>query len=94
VAEPIARLVRIEGRVQGVWFRGWTQRQARRLGLAGWVRNRPDGSVEALFAGPPSAVAAMVARCAKGPPTAAVRRVTDESAVPPEGSGFSVVADR
>lgn len=66
--------VRIEGRVQGVGYRDWTERAAGELGLKGWVRNRRDGTVEALFAGPANAVAAMLARCKDGPSSA---RVTD-----------------
>ena len=66
--------VRIEGRVQGVGYRDWTERVAGELGLKGWVRNRRDGTVEALFAGPASDVAAMLARCQDGPSSA---RVTD-----------------
>jgi len=64
--------VRIEGRVQGVWYRGWTVEEARRRGLDGWVRNRRDGSVEAVFVGPASLVAAMLESCAHGPPAAVV----------------------
>ena len=67
--------VRIEGRVQGVGYRAWTQRFATELGLSGWVRNRRDGSVEAVFQGPDSAVADMIARCGCGPEGAAVRQV-------------------
>ena len=52
----IAVRARISGRVQGVWFRAWTVEQAEMLGLDGWVRNRSDGSVEALFAGPRAAL--------------------------------------
>ena len=79
--------VRVSGRVQGVWYRGGTVERARLYGLAGWVRNRADGSVEALFAGMPGAVDAMVAECRAGPPAARVR----ELAVSPDsfaGSGF------
>lgn len=54
--------LRIIGRVQGVWFRGWAVDQARELGLSGWVRNRGDGSVEALLAGPESRVRSMIDR--------------------------------
>jgi acylphosphatase len=54
----IAVAARITGRVQGVWFRGWVREEARRLGLTGLVRNEPDGSVAALFAGQETAVAA------------------------------------
>lgn len=67
--------VRIEGRVQGVGYRAWTERAARELGLAGWVRNRRDGSVEAVFQGDEARVADMLARCARGPEAAAVRGV-------------------
>ena len=80
--------VRIEGRVQGVWFRGWTHDQATARGLGGWVRNRPDGTVEALFSGAADAVEAMVEACWEGPPAA---RVTDVAAHPadvPEEPGF------
>jgi acylphosphatase len=88
--QPVRRRVRVEGRVQGVWFRGATQAQARALGLAGWVRNRPDGSVEAVFEGPSAAVERVLAFCRRGPPAAQVERVevADE---PPEGlRGFDV----
>lgn len=67
--------VRIHGRVQGVWFRGATQQRAQALGLAGWVRNCPDGSVEAVFEGRADAVAAAIAFCGDGPPAARVTRV-------------------
>lgn len=67
--------VEIEGLVQGVYFRAWTEQNALRLGLAGWVRNRRDGSVEALFCGPAEAVDRMVALCREGPPSARVGKV-------------------
>jgi len=88
MADPVAIRVRIEGRVQGVWYRGWTVHQATVRGLAGWVRNRRDGSVEALFAGPESAVQDMLAACRKGPPAARVIAVTESPAAMPDGSGF------
>lgn len=75
-----AVLVRVEGRVQGVSFRAWTQDQARELRLSGWVRNEPDGSVRALLAGPHDAVAAMLARLRQGPPAAKVTGVSVEDA--------------
>lgn len=83
--------VRIEGRVQGVFFRAWTEETARTLGLDGWVRNRRDGSVEAVFSGPPAQVEAMLQRCAHGPRDAEVTSVTitDEGGAPP--SGFRVL---
>ena len=83
--------VRIEGRVQGVYYRAWTDQVARRLGLDGWVRNRRDGSVEAVFSGLQSQVDEMLRRCADGPPDAKVTNVsvTDEGGAPP--SGFEVL---
>ena len=72
--------LRISGRVQGVWFRGWTCQQAIARGLAGWVRNRRDGSVEALLVGPPGAVEAMIAACRHGPTHARVDEVVQEPA--------------
>ena len=79
---------RIEGRVQGVWFRAWTAEQAMARGLDGWVRNRTDGTVEALFAGPVEMVEDMVAACREGPPAAQVTSVTTEPAEAPGESGF------
>ncbi|MFC4667658.1 acylphosphatase [Seohaeicola nanhaiensis] len=82
--------VRVTGRVQGVWFRAWTRREAERLGLRGWVRNAPDGSVEALLAGRGELVADMVRLMHHGPERAAVAAVTtapSEEAVP---EGFAV----
>ena len=72
--------VTIRGLVQGVGYRAWLEHQARLSKLEGWVRNRRDGSVEALFAGPPGVVAEMVALCRHGPPSARVDSVTRESA--------------
>lgn len=74
------RRLRIFGSVQGVWYRGWTVETARALGLDGWVRNRRDGSVEALVSGSQDAIDALVTRCRKGPPAARVDRVEVESA--------------
>ena len=70
-AQAIRHVV-IRGRVQGVGYRAWTEYTALDHGLEGWVRNRRDGSVEAVFAGPPEAVEAMVAACRHGPPGARV----------------------
>lgn len=67
--------MRVEGRVQGVGYRAWTARVAAGLGLFGWVRNRSDGAVEAVFHGAPAAVDEMLARCAIGPADARVTRV-------------------
>ena len=79
--------VRIEGRVQGVGFRAWVELRAARHGLDGWVRNRRDGGVEAVFAGPAGAVDAMVAECHHGPraSTVAMVRVLDETAAVSQG---------
>jgi len=65
--------VTVEGRVQGVFFRAWTVDQAKKRGLRGWVRNRHDGNVEAVFAGPDSQVMDMLSICRQGPPLARVR---------------------
>lgn len=63
----IVRHIVIRGRVQGVGYRIWTEDLAERLGLEGWVRNRRDGSVEAVFAGPERAVVATIEACRSGP---------------------------
>lgn len=67
--------VRIHGRVQGVFFRAETRSRAESLGLAGWVRNAPDGSVEALFEGDPDRVDSMVEWCRRGPSGAHVNEI-------------------
>ena len=67
MSETLIRVV-IRGRVQGVWYRGWTADRAEELGLSGWVRNRRDGSVEALFAGEETVVRQMIEDCRGGPP--------------------------
>jgi acylphosphatase len=72
--------VTIRGQVQGVGYRAWLEEQARASGLEGWVRNRRDGTVEALFSGHPTAVADMVALCRHGPPSARVANVVSETA--------------
>lgn len=81
--------LRIYGQVQGVFFRASTEAEARRLGLTGWVRNRPDGSVEALAEGPKAKLEELAAWCRHGPPRAQVDRVEVEwSAASGEFSGF------
>lgn len=67
--------VSIAGQVQGVGFRAWVEREAKARGLAGWVRNRSDGSVEAVFAGVDAQVRAMVEACHRGPRMSLVRSV-------------------
>ena len=71
----IARHVRVTGLVQGVFFRVWTRDEARRLGVAGWVRNCPDGSVEAHLEGEADKVERMIALLREGPPQARVNKV-------------------
>ena len=71
--------VTIRGRVQGVGYRAWVEDEATARGLHGWVRNRRDGSVEAVFAGPAEEVAAMIGACRRGPSSARVDAVNDEA---------------
>jgi acylphosphatase len=78
----VIRQVMIRGRVQGVGYRAWVEHQARVHRLEGWVRNRRDGSVEALFAGPADVVSNLVALCRRGPSSARVEAVQDEPANP------------
>jgi len=80
----------VRGRVQGVCFRAATERQARALGVAGWVRNRDDGSVEAVFEGAPERVAAAVAFCHAGPAGARVDRVESSDEAPEGLRDFAV----
>jgi len=89
MAETAVRVV-IRGRVQGVWYRAWTEKQASELGLDGWVRNSPDGSVEALFAGPEPVVRDMIGRCWKGPLAAKVSDIEEHAADHPDRQGFGV----
>ena len=77
--------VLISGRVQGVGFRAWTIEEARRRDLSGWVRNLPNGDVEALFSGPAATVEAMVELCRRGPESARVDRVAVEVSEPVTG---------
>lgn len=84
--------LRIYGRVQGVFFRAWTVDAATRHGIAGWVRNRSDGSVEAVLSGPKDKVEDLIAACRLGPPRASVSRVEIAEAEEGEalefGAGF------
>jgi acylphosphatase len=80
----VAVLLSIAGRVQGVGFRAWTVREARRRALRGWVRNRRDGRVEALLIGEVEEVEAMVEACRRGPTLA---RVDDLERKPVEDDG-------
>lgn len=86
----VRRRVIVHGRVQGVFFRDTTRRTAESRGVSGWVRNNPDGSVEAVFEGPEDAVDAMVRFAREGPRGALVEsaKIRDE---PPEGlTGFRI----
>jgi acylphosphatase len=83
--------VRVSGRVQGVFFRDSTRQRARELGLAGYVTNAPDGSVEALFEGPSDGVREMVRWCEQGPPDASVENVeADYEPARDDLTGFEV----
>jgi len=82
----------IEGRVQGVWFRDSTRREASRLSVSGWVRNCTDGSVEVLAEGDADLVRQLVAWCHQGPPAAHVRRVQEtRETFRGEFDGFDIV---
>jgi acylphosphatase len=85
----IAKRLRIEGRVQGVGYRAWMVRTAVRLGVAGWVRNRADGSVEALVEGERAAVEEMLRQCRRGPDLAAVTLIHEDLVEPDEAVGFT-----
>lgn len=80
--------VLVSGHVQGVFFRGYTQRRANALGVTGWVRNQADGQVEAVFEGDEAKVSEIVAWCRQGPPNAWVTGV-DVSYEPYTGAFFS-----
>ena len=92
------RHVTIRGRVQGVGYRYFVEREAQLRNLEGWVRNRRDGSVEAVFSGPADAITAMIAACRRGPSSARVDAVQDEAANPDmlnlrqAGERFSVLS--
>jgi acylphosphatase len=83
----------IRGRVQGIGFRAWTQHQAELHGLAGWVRNLADGSVEAAFAGPDDAVEAMLKAVRRGPQGSEVVEVVESEAADLEDASAFVIRD-
>ena len=93
----VIRHVLIRGRVQGVGFRAWTEYTALERGLEGWARNRSDGVVEAVFAGPEEAVVAMIAACNDGPPGSRVDKIDQRDGTPDDlalrrrGERFSVL---
>lgn len=78
------------GRVQGVWFRDGCRDQARLAGVSGWVRNRNDGTVEAVFEGPAAAVDALVAWCGIGPAGSRVTDVAVHREAPIGEAGFRI----
>jgi acylphosphatase len=80
----------VSGRVQGVFFRDTARRRAESAGVAGWISNRPDGAVEAVFEGDPAAVDGLVEFCRRGPSRAEVASVEVEEEEPEGLSGFSV----
>ena len=96
-AAAVIRRVVIRGRVQGVGYRAWAEHMALQRGLEGWVRNRADGTVEAVFAGPASVVAGMIEACQHGPPGAQVDALDardgglDDVALRRRGEMFSVL---
>ena len=84
----------VSGRVQGVWYRAWTEKQAKALGLDGWVRNRRDGTVEAVFSGDGAVVESMIKSLWDGPPRANVSAVDRFDHSDPVDAGFSVKSDK
>jgi acylphosphatase len=88
---PRSAHVTISGRVQGVGYRAWTAERAAARGLSGWVRNRRDGGVEAVFCGDPREVDAMIADCAEGPRLASVRSVDVRDSDTAETGPFRVL---
>ena len=85
---PTTRLFTVHGRVQGVWFRESTRREAERLGISGYALNRPDGTVDVLAAGPPAALEALEAWLHEGPPMAKVTKVDARPGKAPATTGF------
>jgi acylphosphatase len=88
MSDEIAVRVLISGRVQGVWYRGWTVDMASANGLRGWVRNRRDGRVEALLVGPKQAVDAVITACQQGPSAARVDGIERSDAADDGSVGF------
>ena len=86
-----AKRLTITGRVHGVGYRAWMVKEAVRLGVSGWVRNRADGAVEALVYGDLAAVEELLRACRLGPPLAEVSTITEELAEPETEPGFRLV---
>ncbi|HEX2272243.1 MAG TPA: acylphosphatase [Acidimicrobiales bacterium] len=91
MADPIARRVVVSGRVQGVFFRDSCRDEAAAAGVAGWVRNTPEGEVEAWFEGDPEAVERLVTWCREGPSSAHVTGVDVANEDPAGETGFRVL---
>jgi acylphosphatase len=89
-AAAVRRRVVVRGRVQGVFFRDSVRRRAEERGVTGWVRNRPDGAVEAVFEGPPDGVDALVRFAETGPPHARVESVETSEEEPSGEAAFRV----
>ena len=94
----VIRHIVVRGRVQGVGYRAWTEYTALKHGLEGFVRNRRDGSVEAVLAGPTEAVTTMIEACYRGPPGARVEAINQRDGGPEDlasrraGERFSVLS--
>jgi len=86
----VGRSVRVTGRVQGVFFRAWTREQAQALGVSGWIRNCPDGSVAIHVSGEEAAFDQLLERVRQGPPSARVDEVQVSPAAPDESDRFEV----
>jgi acylphosphatase len=84
----ITRRILVNGKVQRVFYRGWTEANARQLGVSGWVRNRLSGDVEILATGSQGAVDELIRRCRHGPRSAAVDDVEVQEAEPEDSQGF------
>jgi acylphosphatase len=89
----VGRHLRVSGRVQGVFFRQWTVEQAREIVVSGWVRNCPDGTVEAHVAGEEQRVLDLIERMRRGPPGAHVAQLSSENTVPEESRSFEIRRD-
>lgn len=85
----IARAIRIEGKVQGVWFRDWTVQAAQTIGVSGWVRNRADGSVEVYAVGDAALVERLTDRLRQGSPASRVDRIDIQEAALQPVDGFT-----
>lgn len=90
MSDAVRRRVVVHGHVQGVFFRDSCRREAMSRGVAGWVTNRPDGAVEAVFEGDAGAVRALVDWCRRGPRGADVESIEDTTEEPAGLSGFDV----